>query len=107
MTSPVSPIPLLPTTTTSPIPSIEPPPTEQLTTETTTETSTTDPPPPKAEEEEIICCVCGDGDSYETNMIVLCDGCNVAVHQMCYGIPQIPEDEWLCHTCRAQAIEPV
>jgi hypothetical protein len=33
-------------------------------------------------------------------MIVFCDGCNVAVHQLCYGILSIPAAEWLCETCK-------
>ena len=37
------------------------------------------------------CCgVCGDGDSFEDNRIVICDRCEVAVHQLCYGIETIP-----------------
>lgn len=45
------------------------------------------------------CDVCGQGDSFDANTILMCDGCDVAVHQACYGIKHIPEGEWLCRTC--------
>jgi len=49
--------------------------------------------------EDIVCKICGDGDCDDYNMIVLCDGCDVAVHQLCYGIQQIPQGEWMCEPC--------
>lgn len=33
-----------------------------------------------------VCDACGDDASYEDNPILLCDGCDVAVHIGCYGI---------------------
>lgn len=32
--------------------------------------------------------------------IVYCDGCDVKVHQSCYGIETIPKGKWFCHRCQ-------
>jgi len=41
-----------------------------------------------------ICEVCLDGDVYDGNTIIFCDGCDLAVHQNCYGVAAIPSDNW-------------
>jgi NuA3 HAT complex component NTO1 len=40
--------------------------------------------------------VCDAGDSLDDDAIVLCDGCDVAVHQTCYGITRLPKGHWFC-----------
>ena len=50
------------------------------------------------------CDICQDDDDNEGDEIVICDGCNVAVHQTCYGrdiFNKLPDsdDEWFCQRC--------
>ena len=50
------------------------------------------------EPEEESCSVCFSGVSYADsnppNDIVFCDGCDSCFHQDCYGIKEVPENEW-------------
>ncbi|KAI5127719.1 bromodomain and PHD finger-containing protein 1 [Nematocida parisii] len=45
------------------------------------------------------CNICGGKETEDDNFLVFCDGCNIAVHQSCYGVPHIPEGSWLCRPC--------
>ena len=49
--------------------------------------------------DEAVCAVCQYDDSYDDNLIIVCDGCDVAVHQDCYGVKKVPTGAWLCDPC--------
>lgn len=61
------------------------------------------PGDPKGESDDSVCVVCFNGESMDDNPIVFCEGCNAAVHQACYGVDRIPEDDWYCEACREKA----
>jgi NuA3 HAT complex component NTO1 len=52
-------------------------------------------------EETANCMICTEGDWEEDNVILFCDGCNLAVHQVCYGggAVAIPDGPWYCDRC--------
>jgi len=53
-------------------------------------------------DDDVVCNICLDGEWYEQDEIVFCEGCAVAVHQTCYGSEiayTLPTMDWFCHKC--------
>lgn len=60
---------------------------------------------PKAKEPDVLCGLCAKGHSRHPNQIILCENCDYAVHQQCYGVEEIPEGDWLCKGCAQDDLE--
>eukprot|EP00820_Chromera_velia_P009881 Cvel_21481.t1-p1 / transcript=Cvel_21481.t1 / gene=Cvel_21481 / organism=Chromera_velia_CCMP2878 / gene_product=Protein Jade-3, putative / transcript_product=Protein Jade-3, putative / location=Cvel_scaffold2017:33276-34631(+) / protein_length=205 / sequence_SO=supercontig / SO=protein_coding / is_pseudo=false len=54
------------------------------------------------DDDGIRCDVCYTYDQPEDDAVVICEGCDVAVHQTCYGVKEVPEGDWFCRYCEAQ-----
>lgn len=51
-------------------------------------------------QEDAQCVICNSGDYEDEDMIVFCGLCNIPVHQSCYGIDHLPEEDWICYNCQ-------
>jgi origin recognition complex subunit 4 len=60
--------------------------------------------PAAAETDEEVCQICSRPESAMGNEILLCDGCDRAFHQKCYGILSIPAGDWFCKDCEQGTI---
>jgi len=54
----------------------------------------------REEDMDAVCSICNDGEVTPDNQILFCEACNVAVHQICYGVERIPEGDYYCIACR-------
>ncbi|KAF0684435.1 Aste57867_23576 [Aphanomyces stellatus] len=61
-------------------------------------------PAAMADGKPIRCNVCWGEESFVNDAIVICDECEVAVHESCYSINRIPDAEWLCNFCSFQKV---
>lgn len=77
----------------------QPPKRERSTVQTHLSTELLDPLAQRGSGDEALCGVCGEGHSEEPNVIVFCERCDLAVHQECYGVGEVPAGEWLCAPC--------
>ena len=50
-------------------------------------------------QEDACCAICSVGDYEDDDQIVFCVRCSMPVHQSCYGIERIPENDWMCNNC--------
>ncbi|XP_052059273.1 uncharacterized protein LOC127699935 [Mytilus californianus] len=51
------------------------------------------------------CDVCGGKEKEDNNELVYCGMCEVLVHQGCYYIPDIPDEDWICRPC-SEGVQP-
>ena len=49
-----------------------------------------------------ICAVCINNDSIENNLILFCDRCDKALHQICANVDSIPQGDWCCRECQSR-----
>jgi len=52
-----------------------------------------------ADDMECVCLICNDGEVTPHNRIVFCEGCEISIHQKCYGIKNIPYGHYYCRLC--------
>lgn len=50
-------------------------------------------------DDDAVCDIC-HCDCEPDDDMVFCDGCNVCVHMSCYGLLELPPNEWLCMKCQ-------
>lgn len=55
-----------------------------------------------SDKDDEVCAICQGSNSRKRNEIVFCDGCNIAVHQKCYGLTDLPPGCWFCRECKPQ-----
>ena len=51
--------------------------------------------------EDVLCQV-HEWESSDHDQILYCDRCNIAVHQSCYGVPEVPEVTFSASSARSE-----
>lgn len=51
-------------------------------------------------DDEAPCDICTSVECELEDFMVFCDGCNMCVHGLCYGLPDLPQGDWLCMKCQ-------
>ena len=54
----------------------------------------------KSLEDNSVCDVCRSPHGEDGNELVFCDGCDICVHQHCYGIMTLDDQKWFCRPCQ-------
>ena len=55
-------------------------------------------------EDNSVCDVCRSPHGEDGNELVFCDGCDICVHQHCYGINDLDQPKWFCRPCQVNAV---
>lgn len=48
---------------------------------------------------QLYCDICTKSETASENDLLLCKGCNLCVHQECYGVPYVQSNMWACRKC--------
>nr|XP_043624566.1 histone-lysine N-methyltransferase ATX3-like [Erigeron canadensis] len=52
------------------------------------------------------CAICRWDEDYDINKIIICNRCQIAVHQECYGVRDIHDfTSWVCRACETPEVE--
>lgn len=52
------------------------------------------------------CAICRWDEDYDVNTIIICNRCQIAVHQECYGVRGIHDfTSWVCRACETPEVE--
>ncbi|CAI9279058.1 unnamed protein product [Lactuca saligna] len=52
------------------------------------------------------CAICRWDEDYDINKIIICNRCQIAVHQECYGVRDVHDfTSWVCRACETPEIE--
>ncbi|XP_024992805.1 histone-lysine N-methyltransferase ATX3 isoform X2 [Cynara cardunculus var. scolymus] len=52
------------------------------------------------------CAICRWDEDYDVNKIIICNRCQIAVHQECYGVRDIHDfTSWVCRACETHEVE--